>query len=72
MEHQKERLAAALVAPDGRVVKVIAIARATDIEIKAAQHHAAGEGFTLVVQEEAPFCCDDEALHSLIAAEGRP
>jgi nicotinamidase-related amidase len=64
-----ERLAAALVSPDGEVIQVIAIATATDLEVKAAQRHAQQHGFTLVVRDEAPFCVDEDGLHQLILRE---
>ncbi len=65
----KERIAAALLSPDGDVVNVIAIARATDDEIRAAELHAEAHGFTLVVQEYVPLCIDEASLRAVILAE---
>jgi hypothetical protein len=67
----KEQIAAALVSPSGDVVMVIAIARATDEEIRAAEERAEVAGFKLVVQEVVPLCQDEAALREVILATAR-
>jgi hypothetical protein len=68
----KEQIAAALVSPSGDVVMVIAIARATDEEIRAAEERAEAAGFKLVVQEVVPLVQSEAALREVILATASP
>lgn len=70
-DNKRERIAAALLSPNGDVISVIAIVRATDDQLRDAQRVAASRGFSLYVHQGVRMCVDQATLREAILDEAK-